>query len=153
MANMAPALNTRGPLYVHPGGVVRRPHFHVMQMYASLLQPQVADSFVRSDAFVHGEASVDALDAVVTCDETMSKLTAVFVNRDPERNVECRLLLGGKPCEQIVKATLLSGDSPDAFNDVDHPERVSPVEQDLKFAKGVVSIPPHTIAICPLKPW
>jgi alpha-N-arabinofuranosidase len=45
MANMAPVINTRGPLFVHPGGIVRRTTFHVLDIYAHLIpgmQEQVA---------------------------------------------------------------------------------------------------------------
>jgi len=33
MANIAPIVNTRGPLFVHPRGIVKRTHFHTMAMY------------------------------------------------------------------------------------------------------------------------
>ena len=43
---MAPVVNTRGPLFVHPKGVVRRTHFHVMSMYANRLQPNQVECWV-----------------------------------------------------------------------------------------------------------
>jgi hypothetical protein len=42
MANVAPLVNTRGPLYVHPGGIVKRTSFHMLAMYANLLEARVA---------------------------------------------------------------------------------------------------------------
>ena len=41
MANIAPLVNTRGPLYVHPKGIVKCTHFHAMAMYANELEPRV----------------------------------------------------------------------------------------------------------------
>jgi hypothetical protein len=32
MADVAPLVNTRGPLFVHPKGIVTRTHSHVMSM-------------------------------------------------------------------------------------------------------------------------
>lgn len=43
MANLAPTVNVRGPLYVHADGLVKRTTFHVMSMYANLLGPRVLD--------------------------------------------------------------------------------------------------------------
>ena len=49
MANMAPVVNARGPLYVHPGGIVKRTTFHVLQMFANLLEENVADAWTSGD--------------------------------------------------------------------------------------------------------
>ena len=43
MANVAPLVNTRGPLFVHGEGIVRRTHFHAMAMYANLLEARVVE--------------------------------------------------------------------------------------------------------------
>jgi alpha-N-arabinofuranosidase len=50
MANLSPTVNARGPLYVHPEGLVRRTTFHVLAMYANLLAPYVLDAHVEADA-------------------------------------------------------------------------------------------------------
>ncbi len=44
MACMAPVVNARGPLFVHPKGLVRRTTFHVLKMYSDLLERNVAPS-------------------------------------------------------------------------------------------------------------
>ena len=49
MACMAPVVNARGPLFVHPKGVVKRTTFHVLKMYSDLLQPNVVAGKVVSD--------------------------------------------------------------------------------------------------------
>ena len=66
MANMAPVVNTRGPLYVHPGGLVKRTTYHVLQMYANLLAEHVADAWTGGDRLEGSE--IQALDAVATCE-------------------------------------------------------------------------------------
>ncbi len=53
MANIAPLVNTRGPLYVHPEGMVRRTHFHAMAMYANLLEEQVATIQLEAEKLMH----------------------------------------------------------------------------------------------------
>jgi len=44
-------------------------------------------------------------------------------------------------------ATILAGDSSDAFNDIEHPNRVTPQKMTLTFTKGVVNLPPHSLTI------
>jgi alpha-L-arabinofuranosidase len=54
MAGMAPVVNVRGPLFVHPRGIVKRTTFHVMKMYATLLQPMVVQTKVAADTLEIG---------------------------------------------------------------------------------------------------
>jgi alpha-N-arabinofuranosidase len=54
MANIAPLVNTRGPLFVHSAGIVKRPHFHTLAMYANLLQRRVVDAKITSNKLTHG---------------------------------------------------------------------------------------------------
>ena len=62
--------------------------------------------------------------------------------------VSCSMRVDGAPLDGTFPATFLSGDSPEAYNDVERPNRVIPVESNLKFRKGLASIPPHTLAVC-----
>jgi len=50
------------------------------------------------------------------------------------------------------EATILAGDSPDAFNDVEHPNRVVPEQTRLTFNNGVAKLPPHSLTIVRV-PW
>jgi hypothetical protein len=45
---------------------------------------------------------------------------------------------------------VLSGDSPDACNDVAAPERVVPKTVSLTFENGAVTLPAHSLTICRL---
>lgn len=143
MSNIAPIVNTRGPLFVHPKGIVKRTTFHVMSMYANLLGPRVVKAAVKSDPFV----GVPALDAVATCDAAQKTWRIALVNRHASAALNCTLKLGDKPLSGDYKATVLSGDSPDAFNDIDKPNRVAPQKVSLKFADGVCQLPPHSLVV------
>jgi len=147
MANMAPAVNARGPLFAHPGGIVKRATYHVLWMYARLLAENVADAAVASEPFEHAGKSAPAFDACATCDDQMERWRLALVNRHPDRAVSCAVTIGGQPVRGTRRATLLEGDSPDAYNDVDAPSRVAPVEADLAFEDGCAVLPPHCLAI------
>jgi len=55
--------------------------------------------------------------------------------------------LGGAPVEGRFRATVLDGDSPDAFNSVEQPDRVNPRAIEFEFRGGRVSLPPHSLCV------
>jgi alpha-L-arabinofuranosidase len=145
MACMAPVVNTTGPLYVHPGGIVKRTTYHVLKLYANKLQPNVLASSVKSDTLSNGKVSVPVVDAIVTCSNDKKVLSVALVNKDAQKEVECDLGMG--KMAGTVEAVILSGDSPDAYNDVDRPERVVPKNIQINIQNGKVAIPAHSLLI------
>lgn len=147
MACMAPVVNARGPLFVHPDGIVKRTTFHVLKMYSDLLQPNVVAGHVVSDELHVDQASVPALDALATCSDDRGQIAIAFINRHPELPAQWKLDLGqGKKAEKM-KVTVLSGDSTDAYNDPAHPNRVEPETHELAMENASLELPPHSIAI------
>ncbi len=153
MANIACLVNQTGPLFVHPEGVVRRAHFHAMAMYANQLGARVAGVTIESDRMAHAGASVAMVDAIATVDASGQTWSVVLMNRHPTEAVKCSLHLGDLPVDGTFEATLLDGDSPDAFNDIEHPDRVAPRTTALTFVAGAVQLPPHSLGLVkiPLK--
>ncbi|MBI5833807.1 MAG: alpha-N-arabinofuranosidase [Armatimonadetes bacterium] len=150
MANIAPLINTRGPLYVHPGGLVKRTAYHVLEAYANQLGPRVASASVTSDPFAHGGATVPAVDAVATCDAARAAWRLALINRHASAPALCRIAFDGQPVTGVLRATVLDGDSPDAYNDVDRPDRVAPRRVELAVQDGAVTLPPHSLTIVEL---
>ena len=151
MANIAALVNTRGPLYVHPKGIVKRTHFHAMKMYANELEARVAKLDIQADQLAHGNKSVGVVDAVATVDESGKNWSIAIVNRHPDQQVPCTIKMKDLLLDGEYNAVVLSGDSPDAFNDIDRPDRVVPVTKKLIFRKGVVALPPHSLTIVKVK--
>ena len=147
MANIAPIVNTRGPLFVHPAGVVRRTHFHTMAMYANELQPRVAQLQRAAPRLRHGERQIPVVDAVATVDDSGERWAIALINRHPSERVACTVELGGAALEGAHDASLLTADSPDAYNDIDAPDRVAPEQVELMFEDGVTMLPPHSLTI------
>ena len=147
MACMAPVVNARGPLFVHPKGIVRRTTFHVLKMYADLLEPNVLAAQLSSEPLRSGEKSVPVLDAVATSSDDRKRFALALINRHPDQPVDCKLNLSALPRDAAVKVRLLSGDSPDAYNDVDRPGRVVPETREWKLQGGAVQLPPHSVSI------
>ena len=144
MANISCLVNQTGPLYVHPKGIVRRTHFHAMAMYANLLQTRVAKTQVHADRLTNGSASVDA---IATVDKSAKQWSIALVNRHPSDSVACSVTMKNTPLDGTYKATILTGDSPDSYNDIEHPSRVVPKEVKLIFKNGTTNLPPHSLVI------
>jgi len=150
MANIAPIVNTRGPLYVHPRGIVKRTTFHTLAMYANLLETRVGQLTIKCGELASGDRSVPMVDALATVDDTGRNWSLALVNRSPQQEVECTIKLGDALPVGLLDATILAGGSPDDFNDVDHPARVVPVKAQLAVKQGIVKLPPHSLTILKL---
>ena len=143
MANMAPVVNTRGPLFVHTKGIVKRTSFHVFSMYANLLEKNVADIVTKKDKSVE-----PYLDVLATCNDHANKWALSFSNRHRDRELYIDISIGKIPFENYCRLTTLSGDSTDTYNDIDYPDRVVPVVSNIKIQKGKIKIPAHSLVIC-----
>ena len=147
MANIAPLVNQTGPLYVHPEGIVRRTHFHTMSMYVNELQGYVSDTEISGSKLTDGKDSVSVIDAIATVDEKGENWAISLVNRHPSENIECKVTMGNKVLNGTYKATILTGETTDSYNDIENPNRVMPKDLELKFKNGIVQLPPHSLTI------
>ena len=147
MANIAPLANTRGPLYIHPEGVVRRTTFHTMAMYANLLGSRVGKTIVEAEQLANGDESVSVVDAIATVDDAGKMWSVALVNRHPSEEIDCTVELKGAVLSGQLDATVLAGDSPDAYNDIKHPNRAVPESKRLAIHNGVIRLAPHSLTI------
>jgi alpha-N-arabinofuranosidase len=150
IANIAPTVNARGPLFVHPDGIVKRTTFHVLSMYANLLQDEVLDASVWSRSMNAGTTDVPVVDAVATVGSTSGRISLALVNKSPSDEASCEILIDGLPVQGRITATVLTGDTPDSYNGVDAPDAVRPREIEIDLGNGSVVLPPHSVAVCHL---
>ena len=149
MANIAPTVNTRGPLHVHPDGLVRRTTFHVLAMYANLLEDEVLDTAVWSGSMRAAGSEVPAVDAVATVNAATGAVSLALVNKDPAASARCEIRVDGLLPAGAITSTVLAGDSPDSFNGIAAPDAVRPQQLELGH-DGSVELPPHSVAVCRL---
>ncbi|SDU90027.1 alpha-L-arabinofuranosidase [Microlunatus sagamiharensis] len=142
MANIAPSVNARGPLFVHPDGVVRRTTFHVLAMYATLLGERVLAS-TGTGADLEG-GTVPVVDHLATLHDD-GRVSVALTNRHPSDAVACTLALGGHAPTGTFDATVLAGPGPDAYNDVANPSCVVPERTRVEVRDGVVHLPAHSL--------
>jgi alpha-N-arabinofuranosidase len=149
MACMAPVVNVRGPLFVHPKGIVKRTTFHVLKMYSDLLESNFVAAQVASDPLQVDTRTVQALDAVVTSSADRKRVAIALVNRHPDAPARWKLNLRGF-APRNVTATVLSGDSTDSYNDIAQPNRVVPQPLPIGSDGTTVELPAHAIAVVQL---
>jgi alpha-L-arabinofuranosidase len=110
-------------------------------MYANELEERVVPLKLETDQ------RNEQLDGIATTDATGKRWAIALTNREASEIVACAVKLGDRMLDGDFEATTLAGDSPDAFNDVHKPDRVVPRKTKLKFDKGVVNLPPHSLTI------
>lgn len=147
MAAVAPLVNTRGPLFVHPEGIVKRTGFHAMAMYANLLKERMVECKVDAESLEQGENSVATVDAIATCDGVGESWSIALINRHPSAGVSCELDICGRTLNGSYCATVLAADSPDAYNDIADPARVIPRELEATICDGLLMLPPHSLTV------
>jgi alpha-N-arabinofuranosidase len=87
------------------------------------------------------------IDAVATVDGAGKNWVIAMVNRHPSETVACTVKLGDRSLDGTFDATILAGDSPEAYNDVEQPGRIVPERKKLTFTKGTAKLPPHSLTI------
>ena len=147
MANIAPIINTRGPLHVHSKGIVKRTHFHAMAMYSNELQTRVGKLTLLAEPLKHGKDSVPVADAIATVDESGRRWSIALINRHPSQPLTCTVRLKDRALDGAFAAIVLESDSPEAYNDIERPDRVAPKKKKLKVKDGLIELPPHSLTI------
>ncbi|GHT24151.1 alpha-N-arabinofuranosidase [Planctomycetales bacterium] len=153
IGGFSPVVNTRGALFVHPKGIVKRTTFHVLKLYAEKLEKNVLPIEVKSERLTHGDKSTPALDAVLTCNDDKTKYVLAVVNKSPDKAIAFDIgavnKISGKTADEF-SATILSGSSPDDFNDIGAENRVVPESKTLKVEDGKVVVPAHSVVFIAL---
>ncbi len=144
MANFSPVVNTCGAIFVHDKGIVKRTTYHVFWMYTHLLEPNFSALDVDCGRLSDGKTAVPVLDAVLTVSDDGSRRVMAVANKHPDAAVQ--LDVSALTSAKALKATVLAGDSPDAFNDIGSESRVIPAEAALPVKDGKVALPPHSIS-------
>jgi hypothetical protein len=84
---------------------------------------------------------------VATCDAARKDWHLALVNRHPSASVNCVVQFDGANASGTCQATILAGDAPDAYNDVERPDRVVPLKRELVFTNATIALPPHSLTI------
>jgi alpha-N-arabinofuranosidase len=147
IACFSPIVNTRGAIFVHPEGVLKRTTYHTLHMYANLLEENVVPIETSVEKLVSGDRSTNVFDVILTSNNTGDRFVYAIVNKDPERTIDFELdFVGmGKSAPGSVEGDILTGRSPDDYNDIGNENRVIPKKITFEVDGNKISIPPHSL--------
>lgn len=147
MANFAPAVNARGPLFVHESGIVKRSTYHIFAMYASLLETHTLPTSAQSCGLETGDTEVPLVDLVATGNPETSALAVALLNKSDDSEAQVRLRIGGDLVSTRADLVILGAPSPDSYNDVGHPDVIQPRKVQTEIADGLLALPPHSVTV------
>ena len=104
---------------------------------------------VKCGKISNGKDSAPLVDAVLTVSDDGKRRVLAVVNKSPDSIVAFDV--SSLTSAAALNATVLDGDSPDAFNDIGAENRVVPRKTELKVSGGKVSLAPHSLSVIELK--
>jgi len=116
------------------------------------MQARVGKLELEAGDLRHGNRSIPLLDGVATVDESGKKWAIALINRHPAKPVACTVQIKDRLLDGEYAALVLAGDSSEAFNDIENPNRVTTQKTTLTFIKGTVNLPPHSLTILKVPP-
>jgi alpha-L-arabinofuranosidase len=149
IACFSPIINARGAIYVHPKGIVKRTTYHVFSLYANKLEKNVIPIEISSESLTKGNQSTPAIDAILTCNDSKTRFVLAVVNKSPDQTLNFRPDFKGMKVKipEKLTAVVMSGKTPDDFNDIGTENRVVPVQMQYDIIEEVVSLPAHSLVI------
>ena len=148
IACFSPIVNARGAIYVYPMGIVKRTTFHVFDLYANKLEKNVVPVEISCEILNKDNQSTPIIDLLLTCNDARTHFVLAVVNKSPEKFVDFRTDFKGMHLKVPDKMTavVLTGRTPDDFNDIGEENRVVPVQMKINVNNGFVSLRPHSLS-------
>ncbi len=147
MANFSPSVNTRGMVFVHDKGIVKRTSYHVFWMYTHLLEANVVPISLDCGNLTCGKVRVPVLDAILTESDDGKRRVLVVANKSPDKTVTLDVSsIAARSASAPYQATILSGASTDDYNDIGSEDRIVPVKTSLTVKDGKVVLAPHSVS-------
>lgn len=147
IACFSPIVNTRGAIFVHPEGILKRTTFYTLYMYTNLLEKNVVQIESAVEKLVSGNRSTNVFDIILTSDDAGKRYVYAIVNKDPSQSRELTIDFEGmnKKASKKLEGTVLRGSSPDDYNDIGTEDRVIPVNKSFEVKDSKVIIPSHSL--------
>ena len=142
MANLAQVVNVLQAVIVTDGPTcVKTPTYHALSMHRPHIGAEALQAEVEAESA--GPFGRPALSA--TASGRSGGVAITLVNREYRRPIAATVQAAGR----VTSSWLLTADSPNAVNDRDNPERVSPRRLDVDHSRAgrcTVTLPPHSMA-------
>ncbi len=157
MACFAPVVNTRGCIFTHPGGIVRRSTYHVFDLYVNHLGSGITDGWMENSETMTmkdkggREHAVPVLDVISTrCGDGTVAVAAV--NKHPCEERTLTLCTEGRFAPREIRILRVNGDSTESFNDIGT-EQVKTEQGEWLPASPPLTftLPPHSVQVIEIR--
>ena len=153
MANYAPAVNTRGLIYTHENGIVKRGTYHVFDLFYNQLGSTVIDSWLPKPEQISvegkdGVKEIDVIDTVATKRKDGS-VAVSLINKHPESVIKVPITINGFNASSAILYTI-KGNGIDDYNDIDRPNNIKIEQQELSTWE-TIKLPPHSVNVLVLQ--
>jgi alpha-N-arabinofuranosidase len=118
-----------------------------MWMYSNMLYDRVVDVKIDSKKMSSGASIISVVDAIATVDKDGGKWAIAMINRHPNKKLKCSLKMNDLTLDGTYECVVLKGESCDAYNDVDNPNRVIPVKTYMTLDMGSTELPACSLTI------
>ncbi len=158
-------VNVIAPIFTKPDGLFLQTIYHPLRLYAEHTREVALDVHVAGDTHdlppaaeaesfgwnlhVADLGPFALLDAAATCDDDGRRVTLTVVNRDPARDVEAEIDLGGAVVAGSVDVAEVNGPSVDATNSFEAPAAVGVRERraELRGPRPLHRFPAHSVSV------
>jgi alpha-L-arabinofuranosidase len=125
MANIAQTINVlQAMILTDKEKLLLTPSYHVFEMYSAHQGATLVPVHIQSEAYAHGEYSVPVVSASASLDGE-GRLHLTMSNANPHQGTTVKINLGGMRARQ-VQGRALQGDTMNAHNTFEAPDRVKP---------------------------
>jgi alpha-L-arabinofuranosidase len=160
MANLAQLVNVIAPIVTGPEGLLLQSIYHPLRLCAELVREVALDPLVLCETVAHADPAgapwphrvadlgpFRVLDVAATRDAGGTALTVTVVNRSPHAAVRTEFQVG-RPVAGPVAVHVVHGESPDAINTFEEPDRVSVRTHEVaaEGARFELDLPPHSFS-------
>lgn len=149
MANFSPVVNTRGAIFTHKNGIVKRSTYHVFDLYVNKMGDKTIDIWTSEPEKYHVDGKeVNTLDIVAALRTKDNVLTVAVVNKHATETQSIQFNF-----DEIVpknyKVFSIIGKDKDSYNDIDRneigielsiPEKQYEESEAFKFSPHSVNI-------------
>lgn len=116
-------------------------------MYVNLLEEYVQPiKWTTEQLTGNGDASTGVLDGILTVSADGKRHALVVVNKDPVHSRKLVLEVGTK-LPRKIEGKVLSGASPDDYNEIGAENRVVPKDRIFSIKDRSVELPPHSLTV------
>ncbi len=158
MANFSPVVNTRGAIFTHKDGIVKRSTYYVFELYTKYMGDIVIDSYTEGSEKYHIDSEgvrgdIDCIDIVTTKNSSNGAVAVSLINKHISDAKTVTLHIGDR---EKVSVITLSGNSPDDYNDIDRNTVVPYENNDAILSEQdnelTLSLPAHSLNIVIVEP-